>query len=276
MAPDSVALEQLLVAPTEAARLADRDPHMEPEVARQDAEQQTAANVEEITELQRRLWAQGKHALLVVLQGMDAAGKDGLTRKVFGPLNPAGVSVTSFKAPTWRELKHDFLWRVHQHAPAKGRIAIFNRSHYEDVLVVRVDELAPEATWRARYGHINAFEHLLTDSGTTILKFFLHISAQEQRERLIKRIENPDKRWKHSADDFRKRSKWTTYMEAYEEALTRCSTPHAPWRVIPADRKWYRNLLVSEVVLRTLRDIDPRYPEAGISEAEQRRLLDHP
>jgi PPK2 family polyphosphate:nucleotide phosphotransferase len=210
--------------------------------------------------LQEALYAEGKRALLVVLQGRDTAGKDGTIRKVFGPLNPQGLVVTSFKVPTAVEAAHDFLWRVHQAVPPKGTIGIFNRSHYEDVLVVRVHELVPESVWRHRYEQINLFERILTENGVTILKFFLHISRAEQLERLRARLDSPAKYWKFSEGDLAERDKWDAYTAAYEEALHRTSTPTSPWWVVPADKKYLRDLLVAQVVTETLERMDPKYP----------------
>jgi PPK2 family polyphosphate:nucleotide phosphotransferase len=214
----------------------------------------------ELNDLQQLLYATEQHSLLVVLQGMDCSGKDGVIKHVMSAFNPQGVQVTSFKVPSEEELAHDFLWRVHQHTPRRGMAAIFNRSHYEDVLVVRVDNLVPEAVWRKRYDHINDFEQLLAENGTTVLKFFLHISQKEQQERLQDRLDDPTEHWKFRVGDLDARAKWDNYMAAYEEALQRCSTPHAPWYIVPADRKWYRNLVVSTVLVEKLRALDLRWP----------------
>jgi len=211
--------------------------------------------------LQELLWADRRHRLLVVLQGMDTSGKDGTIRHVFDGVNPQGVRVKGFGVPTPEELAHDYLWRVHPHAPARGEIVIFNRSHYEDVLVVRVKELVPEAVWSRRYEQINAFEKLLAEEGTTILKFFLHISRDEQKRRLESRLNEPQKRWKFRRGDLDDRRLWPQYREAYQAALSRTSTSWAPWYVVPADRKWYRNLVVSRVLVDCLERLDLRYPE---------------
>ena len=211
--------------------------------------------------LQELLYADGRRALLVVFQAMDAGGKDSTIRSVFGPLNPRGCRVTGFKAPTDLELAHDFLWRVHANAPRKGTIGVFNRSHYEDVLIVRVKDLVKEERWRARYDHINAFEKLLHDEGTAILKFYLHISKDYQKERLQRRLDRPDKRWKFNPDDLAERERWDDYRRAFEDALGGCSTPWAPWYVIPAERRWFRNLLVSQIVAEALESFDLSYPE---------------
>jgi PPK2 family polyphosphate:nucleotide phosphotransferase len=225
--------------------------------ARKDLE----AVVGRLDTLQRVLWAQQKHKLLVVLQAMDTGGKDGAIRKVFGRLNPQGVSVTGFKVPTPRDLAHDYLWRVHPHTPGSGRIAVFNRSHYEDVLVVRVLGLVPEERWRPRYRHIVDFERLLADEGTTVLKFFLHISKEEQRSRLEARLANPDKRWKFNKGDLEHRELWDQYVEAYREALESTSTETAPWYVVPADHKWYRDMVIATTVANTLEKLPLAYPD---------------
>lgn len=217
---------------------------------------------DELITLQRALYAEGRHKVLIIFQAMDAGGKDGTIRNVCKGVNPQGVRVHSFKEPTPLELAHDFLWRIHQAAPPSGMIAVFNRSHYEDVLVVRVDKIVPESVWRPRYEHINAFEKMLADSGTTILKFFLHISPDEQKERFQARLDEPDKHWKFSFGDLEKRRQWSDYMAAYEEMLSATSTAHAPWFIIPADRKWYRNLAVTRTIVDTIRSLDPRYPQA--------------
>jgi len=225
----------------------------------------TQAAIPELNErlfvLQDRLWAEARRSLLVVLQGMDAAGKDGTIKHVFKVVNPQGTRVAIFKEPTPEELSHDFLWRVHQRAPRAGEIGIFNRSHYEDVLVARVDRLVEKRVWMARYELINAFERVLAHGGTTTIKLFLHISHEEQGRRLTKRLERPDKRWKASRSDFTERARWDDYRAAYTEALERTSSDTAPWYVVPADHKWYRNWVVSRVLIETLEAMDPRYPE---------------
>jgi PPK2 family polyphosphate:nucleotide phosphotransferase len=211
--------------------------------------------------LQRRLWAESEQKLLLVLQATDTGGKDGTIRNVFTGVNPQGVKVASFGKPTEEELAHDYLWRIHHHTPADGQIAVFNRSHYEDVLVVRVRELVPKDRWERRYDHINEFERLLADEGTTIVKVYLNISKEEQRERLQKRLDNPDKNWKFRRGDLEDRELWDSYREAYEAMLSRTSTDHAPWYVVPANRKWYRNLVVSQLLIDTLTEMDPQFPE---------------
>ncbi|HSJ36384.1 MAG TPA: PPK2 family polyphosphate kinase [Acidimicrobiia bacterium] len=215
----------------------------------------------ELSDLQKLYYADGSNRLLVVLQAMDTGGKDSTIRDVFGRMNPQGVRVTSFKQPTHRELAHDYLWRVHPHVPGDGEIAIFNRSHYEDVLVVRVDEIAPEEVWEKRFGHIVEFERLLADEGTRIVKFFIHISKEEQKERLEARLEDPDKHWKFSLGDLETREKWDRFQTAYADALSRTSTDFAPWYVIPGDRKWYRKLVIGEIMVDIMRSLDLSYPE---------------
>lgn len=214
----------------------------------------------EFRELQARFYAEDKHKLLLVFQAMDAGGKDGTIRAITQGVNPQGVFITSFKGPSKQELTHDFLWRVHKAVPARGMVGIFNRSHYEDVLVVRVDNLVPESVWRPRYERINDFEELLTGSGTTILKFYLHISKEEQRERFQERIDIPEKNWKFSFEDLEKRKQWDDYMAAYEEMLMQTTTETAPWYVIPSNQNWYRNLAIERVIVSTLRQLDPQYP----------------
>ncbi len=213
-----------------------------------------------LAELQEVLWAQHRHRVLVVLQATDTGGKDGTIRNVFGPLNAQGVHVANFIAPTEHELAHDFLWRVHGRVPGDGEIVVFNRSHYEDVLVARVHGLVPEATWRRRYDHIRNFEALLADEGTTIVKFFLHISKDEQRERLQARLDDPTKHWKFDPNDLSERKRWDDYQAAYADALSETSTDAAPWYAVPADRKWFRNVVVAQVVVDALEALDLSYP----------------
>lgn len=214
----------------------------------------------ELAKLQRLFYADGTQRLLVVLQALDTGGKDSTIRDVFGRMNPQGVRVKSFKAPTPAELARDYLWRAHPHVPADGEITIFNRSHYEDVLAVRVERLVPEERWRRRYDHIVGFERLLIDEGTTIVKFFIHISAEEQKERLESRLEDPEKHWKFDAGDLATRSKWENYQSAYAEMLGRTSTDSAPWYVIPGDRKWYRKLVIGEIMVDVMRSLELDYP----------------
>lgn len=215
---------------------------------------------DELIELQVALYAEGKQKLLIVLQAMDAGGKDGTIRHISKGVNPQGVRVTSFKKPSSRELDHDFLWRIHRAVPGKGMIEIFNRSHYEDVLIVRIDDIVPESVWRPRYETINQFEKHLTDSGTTILKFFLHISKDEQKERFQDRLDEPDKNWKFDRGDLGKRKQWDDYQNAFQDMLNECTTQHAPWHVIPGDQKWYRNLAIMKTLVATLKEMNPQYP----------------
>ena len=214
----------------------------------------------ELDDLQERFYAWDKRSLLLVLQAMDTGGKDGVIEQVMQWVNPQGVAVTSFKAPTPEELSHDFLWRIHKAVPARRMIGVFNRSHYEDVLVVRVHNLVPEDVWRRRYDEINQFERLLADSGTVILKLYLHISKEEQAERLQERLDDPDKCWKFALGDLKEREQWDRYMEAYQDALAECSTEHAPWYIIPANRNWYRNLAITSILVDTLKELNPVYP----------------
>lgn len=214
-----------------------------------------------LRELQSLLYAENKHKLLMVIQAIDTGGKDGTIRHVFTGVNPQGVHVASFKRPTEKELRHDYLWRIHQQTPATGKIVIFNRSHYEDVLAVRVRNLAPRTVWEKRYGHINDFERMLTDEGTTIVKIFLHISREEQADRLQSRLDEPHKRWKFDTGDLEDRALWTHYMAAFEDMLHKTSTDYAPWYIIPANRKWYRNLVVSQILINTLESLSMEYPQ---------------
>ncbi|MGH9178636.1 MAG: polyphosphate kinase 2 family protein [Acidimicrobiales bacterium] len=215
---------------------------------------------ERIAELQERLWAEREQSLLVVLQAIDAGGKDGTIEHVFRGMNPAGARVVSFRAPSEEELSHDFLWRAHRHTPAKGEVVVFNRSHYEDVLVVRVHQLVPDKVWRGRYAPINHFEDNLAAARTRIVKLFLHISKEEQARRFQARLDDPTKRWKFRIADLDERDRWDDYQAAFQDAVNRTSTKAAPWYVIPADHKWYRNWAVSRIVLETLEDMGPQYP----------------
>lgn len=220
-----------------------------------------AANAKKMANISQRLFAENQRSVLLILQGMDAAGKDSTIRFVTRGMNPRSLVVHSFGVPGAEELDHDFLWRIHQHVPRKGNIAIFNRSHYEDVLVVRVHNLCPGVSWQQRFEQINYFEKLLVENGTTILKCYLHISKEEQRKRLQARIDDPKSHWKVNLKDHEERKYWDAYREAFNEAITFCNTVHAPWYVIPSDLKWYRKLVVSELLLNTLDSINPRYPE---------------
>ena len=223
-----------------------------------------AKALQKLDQLQNLLYADHKHALLVVVQGLDAAGKDGTIRHVMSGVNPQGCRVTSFKTPSPEEAAHDFLWRVHQAVPPYGDIGIFNRSHYEDVLIVRVHDIVPKQVWSERYEQINEFERILQQNNVRTLKFFLHISKDEQKKRFLERIDDPDKRWKISQADFDERKFWDEYVEAYEDALTRCNTKRAPWFIIPADKKWFRNLAVSHIIVETLQEMGLKFPPATI------------
>ncbi len=266
------------VAPGTPVRLADLPTRADGGMSRDEGKARLAELQTELGALQEELYAAGTHALLIVLQGMDTSGKDGTIRSVLRGVDPVGCRVEGFKVPTEEEMAHDFLWRVHRVTPRLGQIAVFNRSHYEDVLVVRVRELAPERVWRPRYEQIRHFESLLAASGTLVVKFFLHISRDEQEERLLAREENPTKAWKLSAGDWRERTRWDEYQRAYEEALAECSTDHAPWYVVPADRKWFRDVAVAQVLVELLgehrgawRERLERMSEAGREEVRAYR-----
>jgi len=262
---------RFLVQPGRPVSLSDRDPDDTAgwhRAAR--LEEALQRNLARIDELQFLLYAESRRALLIVLQAMDAGGKDGLIRHVMGGFNPQGCSVTSFKVPTPEEAAHDFLWRIHRHVPRRGEIGIFNRSHYEDVLVARVHGLVPRQVWSQRYDLINDFEKLLIRHDVVILKFFLHISKQEQKKRLQARLDDPTRRWKFSLGDLDERKRWSAYMQAYEDALQRCSTPGAPWYVIPADKKWFRNLAVSEIIVETLESLDMKFPSPSFDPTKVR------
>jgi PPK2 family polyphosphate:nucleotide phosphotransferase len=254
------------VSPGSEVKLSEHDPDAKDgfEGGKSDGKAALPTLRHQLAELQDRLWAESRSRLLVVLQAMDTGGKDGTIRHVFKGANPQGVQVASFDQPTELELAHDYLWRVHPQVPRNGFITIFNRSHYEDVLVVRVRELVPEERWRRRYQHINDFERLLTDEGTTIVKLFLHISPEEQRDRLQARIDDPAKQWKFRQGDLDDRQLWPKFQTAYEEMLGRTSTEYAPWHVVPANRKWYRNLVVSGILIDTLQAMNCQFPEPEI------------
>jgi PPK2 family polyphosphate:nucleotide phosphotransferase len=260
-----MSIESLHVKPGTKVVIRDQDASLTPGVKnKSQGEELLEENKAKLAELQYRLWAENTRSLLVVLQGMDTSGKDGVVRHVMTGMDPAGCRVTSFKKPSEEEIDHDFLWRIHRETPAKGEVGVFNRSHYEDVLVVRVNNLVPEAVWRRRYDQINAFEKLLTDGGTVIVKCFLHISKAEQRERLLARLNDPLKNWKFNAGDIEERKKWDLYIGAYEDALSRCASSHAPFYRIPADKKWYRNWAVSEILVRTLESMNPKVPKGTL------------
>jgi PPK2 family polyphosphate:nucleotide phosphotransferase len=244
------------------ARLDPRDTHGLAKDA--DFDQTLTRNIARLDELQYLLYAEARRALLVVLQGMDASGKDGTIRHVMTGFNPQSCRVTPFKVPTPEELGHDFLWRVHAKVPGKGDVAIFNRSHYEDVLVVRVHELVPEHVWKARFEQINEFEQFLAATDVVIVKLFLHVSKDEQRERLRLRLEDPKRQWKVNPRDIVERKRWKDYMHAYEDAISACNSREAPWYVVPADHKWFRNLAVSQILVDTLEDLDMRFPKPKV------------
>jgi PPK2 family polyphosphate:nucleotide phosphotransferase len=245
--------ELTLNKPGQKVRLSDYPEQPPKGLSEKKVQAEFAELCEELFDLQDLLWGARQNAVLVVLQGRDTAGKDGAINHVVGCLNPRGVHVTSFGTPTQEELEHDFLWRVHRHAPRRGEFAIFNRSHYEDVLVARVNKLVPKPLWKERFGHILDFEELLAEHGTIILKFFLHISREEQEKRLIKREQDPRKAWKISAGDWKDRDHWDAYTEAYEDVLSRTSTKTAPWTVVPADAKWHRDIVVARAIAEALR-----------------------
>lgn len=261
-----------LVDPTRPLVLADIDPNdTRAHDKRDEAEEETETYRREMEALQFLLYADGRQSLLVVLQALDAAGKDGVIRHVFKAMNPQGTRVHGFKQPTPQEAAHDFLWRVHHYVPAEGEVVIFNRSHYEDVLVVRVHNLVPDSVWSERYDMINEFERLLTQNGTKILKFFLHISPDEQLERFKDRLDDPQRHWKISESDYSEREFWTEYTKAYEEALVKTSTLHAPWYVIPSNKKWFRNIAISQIIANTLKDMNLTLPPTRVDIDDIRR-----
>jgi PPK2 family polyphosphate:nucleotide phosphotransferase len=261
------------VEPGRKINLAKIDTAADGGLSKSDGVQRTAKLLGRLDDLQQELYAASVHSVLVVLQGMDTSGKDGAIRKVFSGVNPQGCLVTPFKAPNDVELAHDYLWRVHRRTPAKGMIGVFNRSHYEDVLIVRVHDLVPRRVWKRRYDQINDFERLLVDDGTIVCKFFLHISKHEQEQRLRAREQDVAKAYKLSPDDWRERDRWDDYVAAYEEALRRCSTPEAPWTIVPADRKWYRNLAIAEALVGRL-ESRRRVWQARLRKLSQERLAE--
>lgn len=258
---DMVNTERFRVAPGMGIKLSDYPTKENGGLTREVGKKALAKLIKRMQELQEVLYAEGKHSLLVVLQALDAGGKDSTIRNVFGPLNPQGCRVTGFKAPSSRELAHDYLWRVHGETPGRGEIRVFNRSHYEDVLIVRVKNFVPKARWKRRYEHINDFERLLADEGTTIRKFYLHISPEYQKERFKRRLDRPDKHWKFNPADLKERALWPDYQLAFEDALSKCSKADAPWYVVPAERRWFRNLLVARVIVEALEGLSMAYPE---------------
>jgi PPK2 family polyphosphate:nucleotide phosphotransferase len=258
-------MKQYLVKPETKIKLSKWDPNDTGDF-KKDGKQEGLIQLEKINgkleTLQELLFAEHKHKVLIILQAMDAGGKDGTIRHVFEGVNPAGVRVASFKSPTPEELDHDFLWRIHKVVPASGEMVIFNRSHYEDVLVVRVHNIVPPEVWSKRFDQINEFERTLAESGTTILKFYLHIDLNEQRERLQARLDDPAKHWKFRLGDLEERKLWPDYMEAFEDVLSKTSTDHAPWYIVPANRKWFRDLVISTVLVDTLEGLKMKYPES--------------
>ena len=252
-----------VLKPGETCDLSKIDSRVETnEYDKKSAYKQIEKNCEEMALLARKMYAENKRSLLLILQAMDAAGKDSTVRTITRGVNPRSFQVSSFKKPSEEELDHDFLWRIHKVVPRIGNVGIFNRSHYEDVLVVRVHDIVPKSIWSQRYDQINQFEKLLADNGTTIVKCYLHISNEEQQERLQARMDDPDAHWKVNLGDLGERKLWPEYRKAYEDAITKCNTEWAPWHIIPADRKWYRNLVVSGLVLSKLKEMDPQYPKA--------------
>jgi PPK2 family polyphosphate:nucleotide phosphotransferase len=252
--------DSLRVKPGTRVRVERRNPSDTLGWDKASAAPELARQLDRLTELQDRFWAESKRSVLVVLQGIDAAGKDGTINKVMEAFNPQGCPVTSFKVPSAEELAHDYLWRVHKAVPRKGEIGIFNRSHYEDVLIVRVHGLVPRKVWSERYGQINDFERMLADNGTTLVKFFLTIDKDEQRKRFQARFDDPTKRWKFSMGDLEERKLWDDYQLAFDDALSKCSTASAPWYVIPANRNWFRNLAVATILADTIAGLKPAYP----------------
>ncbi|MCC6492287.1 MAG: polyphosphate kinase 2 family protein [Pirellulales bacterium] len=261
--------QSLTPPPQTKIKLADFDArHIEHDLDKEAARSRLQENTAALADLAYRLYAENRRAVLLVLQGMDTSGKDGTIRAVTTGVNPQAFQITAFKQPSAEELDHDFLWRIHNAAPNRGHVGIFNRSHYEDVLIVRVHKLVSKEEWQSRYERINSFERLLAEGGMTLVKCFLHISKDEQKKRLQSRLDDPTKRWKFSRGDLDERKLWNDYQEAYEEALTKCNTDDAPWHIVPADRKWYRNLVVSDLLRAALEKMDPQFPpeEPGLDE----------
>jgi PPK2 family polyphosphate:nucleotide phosphotransferase len=266
--------KRLTVEPGSKVKLSDIDPDFHGTHESEDeAKAELQHNLDRITELQRKLYADRRHCLLIVLQGIDGAGKDGTCWHVVGAMDPQGVSVAGFKQPTAEERDHDFLWRVHPHAPGLGQVAVFNRSHYEDVLVVRVHDLVPKHVWKQRFEFINNWERLLVEEkNTTILKFFLYISKDEQLSRFKDRLDDPTRQWKISDSDYSERKLWDKYIDAFEAAISKCSTKHAPWFIIPANHKWFRNFAVSQIVARAMEDMNLSLPKPTVDLQKIRKL----
>ncbi|OYO02328.1 PPK2 family polyphosphate:nucleotide phosphotransferase [Propionibacteriaceae bacterium ES.041] len=274
--------DQLRVRPGSTVTVDDFDPRATPGypgAGKRDAPELVQGMADELSDLQERLYANGRdnpeaQRVLLILQGLDTSGKGGVIRHSVGMVDPQGIQLHAFKAPTEEERKHDYLWRIRRELPTAGMIGIFDRSQYEDVLIARVDDLVPESVWSKRFDEINAFEAEVAAQGTTIIKCFLNVSHDKQKERLLERLDNPEKYWKYNPGDVDTRSKWSAYMAAYADVLTRCSTEVAPWYVIPADRKWYRNWAVTTLLLEHLRQLDPQWPPADFDVAEQRRRVE--
>src|SRR5829696_3379228 len=261
------------ITPSKKVRLADYDPNANGGMSKEEGLVKLGKLTAELGEIQEELYAAGQHSVLMILQGIDTSGKDGTIRGVLVDVNPQGCRVESFKVPTEEELAHDFLWRAHRVTPRKGILGVFNRSHYEDVLVVRVHDLVPKKVWQARYDQINAFENILANNNTIVLKFYLHISKEEQEQRLLEREQDVSKAWKLSAGDWREREHWDDYIAAYQDAIQRCSTDAAPWYVVPADRKWYRNWAISRLMCDRLEQLGLGWPAATFDVEEQKALL---
>jgi PPK2 family polyphosphate:nucleotide phosphotransferase len=265
-------LERFRVRPGTRVRLADTDPSFKDH---HESHEAAAAEIEQyrkrLVDLQEMLYVERRRSVLICLQGLDTAGKDGTIKHILSAMNPQGCTVAQFRQPTAQEAAHDFLWRVHRATPARGEVAIFNRSHYEDVLVVRVHDLVPKPVWSQRYERINAFEQGLADDGTQVLKFFLHISSEEQLARFKARLDDPTKQWKISESDYQERKFWSGYVTAYEEALSRCSTEHAPWFVIPSNHKWFRNLAIGRILVEHLEGLKLTYPRPTVDLERIRR-----
>lgn len=255
-------IDDYRIKPGSKVDLKEIDSKTEGGISDDDGDAAFKETIEELQDLQNLMFAERKRSFLVVLQAMDAAGKDSTIRHVFGPINPQGVRVWNFKAPTDIEREHDYLWRIHHRTPRDGYISVFNRSHYEDVLIVRVKDFVPKDAWKKRYDHINHFEQMLVDEGTSVIKFYLHISKDYQKKRLQRRLDRPDKNWKFNPDDLKERARWDDYREAFEDALSKCSTKAAPWYVIPSEVRWFRNLLIATIVRDTMKSWDMKFPEA--------------
>lgn len=266
---------KFVVKPGSKFKIANVDPdHTAGFANKKAAEEKLAENREKLAKLQYKLYSENQQSLLIVLQAMDAGGKDGTINHVLAPMNPQGCRVQGFKAPNPVEKAHDFLWRIHHNAPKKGEVVIFNRSHYEDVLVARVHQLVPKEVWKQRFEFINDFEKLLAANGTRIVKFYLHISKDEQLKRFLSRLDVPEKDWKISENDYTERQYWDEYMDAFEDAISKCSTRHAPWYVIPSNNKWFRNLAVSEILVETMESMNMKIPEPTVDIEEIRRLAE--